>query len=111
MLTDLTFHETLRRRLGRLSPSERLLVLADALRLLREAMPRLASPEQRLLTRQIAAALDAAGCHGEAAVLRLSMGDERPHGQRERRSRRRRWSDPLAAAICPVGNGAIRHLY
>src|SRR5690348_13410961 len=92
-ISDLSFQQALQRRLRGLTPSERALILVDALRLLREALPRLTPPQQRLLTLQIAAALDAAGCHGEAAVLRLSVGSDPPSAQRERRQHGRRWTD------------------
>ena len=55
---DLTFRDALHARLSRLTPAERLLVLAEALRLLRTALPRLEPAEQRTLALQVAAALE-----------------------------------------------------
>ena len=75
---DLTFHQALRRRLSRLTPAERVLILAEALHLLRTVLPRLEPAAQRTLALQVAAALDAAGCHGEAAVLRLCVSRGTP---------------------------------
>ncbi len=93
---DRTFREALRRRLSRLTPAERVLILAEALRLLRTMLPLLEPAAQRTLALQVAAALDAAGCHGEAELLRLSVGGGPPPNQPERRHRGRRWSDLTA---------------
>jgi hypothetical protein len=80
-IPDWSFREALRRRMSRLTPAERLLILAEALRLLRTVLPRLAPPEQRTLALQVAVALDAAGCLGEAALLRLSIQHEPPEAE------------------------------
>ncbi len=94
---DLTFHQALRRRLSRLTPAERVLILAEALHLLRTVLPRLEPAAQRTLALQVAVALDAAGCHGEAAALRLAVGAERtPYPHERRRGDRRQ---PAAGSV------------
>src|SRR5690348_11184256 len=91
---DLTFHGALRARLGRLTPPERAVVLAECLHLLCTVLPRLEPPEQRTLALSVAAALEAADCPGEAAALRLCVGgDPPPRAHQHRRGCGRRWSD------------------
>jgi hypothetical protein len=90
---DLTFREALRRRLSRLTPAERVLILSEALRLLRTVLPRLEPAAQRTLALQVAAALEAAGCTGEATALRLCVGADPPPRVHQQRHCGRRWAD------------------
>lgn len=82
---DHTYRQAITARLRTLTPTQRRLVLGEALVILREELPKLPPEQQRLLAAHVAGALDAAGCRHEALLLRLALQVPTPRHQRIRR--------------------------